>query len=91
MKSWKRVALLLVVLTVVTAAVAQGQPAPVDEFRPLTAEDMQEQIPAANLVFAAYATVWLVFSFYLFTLWRRVSSVESELRAVAAKFEGRRG
>lgn len=91
MNSWNRLGLLLVLWMIVATAAVQGQPAPVDEFLPMTAADMQEQIPAARLVFAAYAFVWLVFSFYLFTLWRRVSSVESELRAVTAKLEGHRG
>lgn len=88
MKSWTRVGLVLGLLVV--AVVAQAQPAPVDEFLPLSPEEIlagQEQIPAARLVFAAYAIVWLTFASYLLTLWRRVTQVERELRAVATKLE----
>ena len=89
MKPWIRV-LLVSGLLLLVAVTAQAQPAQVDEFVPLSPEQLiaeQEQIPAASLVFAAYATVWLVFAFYLFTLWRRVGQVESELRTVSATLE----
>jgi CcmD family protein len=89
MKPWIRV-LLVSGLLLLVAVVVQAQPAQVDEFVPLSPEQLlaeQEQIPAAGLVFAAYGTVWLVFAFYLFTLWRRVSQVESELRTVSSTLE----
>jgi CcmD family protein len=73
------------------ASLSAQSPAPVDEFRALSPEQLladQEQIPAARLVFAAYAIVWLTFALYLFSIWRRVSHVEKELRVVAAKLEG---
>lgn len=88
-KSWIRVLLVSAGLLLVAVAV-QAQPAPVDEFVPMTPEQLlaqQEQIPAARLVFAAYGAVWLAFAFYLFTLWRRLGQVESELRAVTALLE----
>ncbi len=82
---------LLLLGAVLGASLSAQMPAPVDEFVPLSPEQLladQEQIPAARLVFAAYAIVWLTFAFYLFSVWRRVSQVESELRVVAAKLEG---
>jgi CcmD family protein len=92
MKSWLRVwpVVTLLLLLVVAPVVVGAQPAQVDEFRPISPEDLaagQEQIPAARLVFAAYGTVWLTFAFYLLTLWRRLTQVESELRTVATKLE----
>jgi CcmD family protein len=90
MKSWMRVWMVLAVLLVVAVVAAQAQPAPVDEFLPLSPDQIQaeqDQIPAARLVFAAYGIVWLTFAFYLLSLWRRVTQVESELRAVATKLE----
>lgn len=90
MKSWIRVCGMLGLLLIVTVVVVQAQPAPVDEFVPLSPDQIQaeqDQIPAARLVFAAYGIVWLVFALYLLSLWRRVTQVESELRTVATKLE----
>lgn len=89
-KTWFRVWLAVAVLVVLAPVVLGAQPAQVDEFRALSPEEVaagQEQIPAARLVFAAYAIVWLTFAFYVLTLWRRITHVESELRTVAAKLE----
>jgi len=86
-RRWATRALLLLALV---PAVVQAQPAQVDEFRTLSPDEIaagQEQIPAARLVFAAYGIVWLTFAIYLFSLWRRVSQVEAELRTVATTLE----
>lgn len=80
---------LLVTAAWTVPVVAQG-PTQIDEFVPVGPGDLQEQIPVAPLVFAAYAIVWLVFAFYLFSVWRRVSRVEAELRSVTAKLEKNR-
>ncbi len=88
--SWFRVWLAVAVLIVLAPMALGAQPGQVDEFRALSPEEVaagQEQIPAAQLVFAAYAIVWLAFAFYLLSLWRRVTQVESELRTVATKLE----
>ncbi len=89
--SWIRVwPVIVLAMLVLVPMVLQAQPAQVDEFRPLSPEDLaagQEQIPAAQLVFAAYAIVWLTFAVYLVSLWRRVTQVEAELRTVATKLE----
>ncbi len=87
---WFRVWLAVAVLMVLAPMALGAQPTQVDEFRALSPEEVaagQEQIPAAQLVFAAYAIVWLAFAFYLLSLWRRVTQVESELRTVATKLE----
>jgi CcmD family protein len=89
-KNWFRVWLMVAALAVLAPMSLDAQPAQVDEFQALSAEELaadQEQIPAAQLVFAAYGIVWLAFAFYLLTLWRRVTQVESELRVVATKLE----
>lgn len=88
--SWLRLTLLLVILA---PAVLGAQPPPVDEFVPMTSEELeaeQEQIPAPGLVFAAYGVVWFAFTFYALTLWRRIARVESELRAVTTRLEQQR-
>jgi CcmD family protein len=38
-----------------------------------------EPLPAAPLVYFAYAFVWSALILYVFVLWRRVSKVEREL------------
>lgn len=89
-KNWFRVWLMVAALAVLAPMSLGAQPTQVDEFQALSAEELaadQEQIPAAQLVFAAYGIVWLAFAFYLLTLWRRVTQVESELRVVATKLE----
>ena len=89
-RPWFRILAALLLVLVLQPAALDAQPAPVEEFRPMTAEELaaeQEQIPAAGLVFAAYGIVWLTFAFYLLTLWRRVAKVESELKTVASKLE----
>jgi CcmD family protein len=64
---------------------------PASEFVPVAPGDLQqEQIPAANLVFAAYAFVWVAFVIYLFVLWQRLRKVEVELGEVRSKLGGRR-
>jgi len=52
---------------------------PQSEFVPVTPGAMQESIPAAPLVFAAYAFVWVALFAYIVLLWRRLTKVEREL------------
>jgi CcmD family protein len=67
--------------------VAQEQPAPkppsgfvaVDEVPP------GEQIPAINLVAAAYGFVWLALMGYVWSLGRRIRQVETELSELEAR------
>ena len=72
---------------------AQGQgpvTAAQDGFVPIRPGDVvQEQLPAAPLVFAAYAFVWLALATYVFLLWRRVSRVERELAQVSARLQAK--
>jgi CcmD family protein len=52
----------------------------------------QDTIPAARLVAIAYAFVWVALFAYLWSIWRRLSTVERELQSVARRVEtgGRR-
>jgi CcmD family protein len=50
----------------------------------------QDTIPAPRLVGAAYAFVWLALFVYLWSIWRRLSTVERELQAVSRRVEGSR-
>ena len=70
---------------------AQGQNPATEGFEPVKPGDLvTEQLPAAPLVFAAYAFVWLALVVYVFSLWRRMSRVERDLADVNARLQARR-
>jgi Heme exporter protein D (CcmD) len=60
-------------------AVLQQTP---EGFVPVTGGPQVEQIPAAPLVVASYAFFLLLMVFYLWTIWRRVGKVETDMRAL---------
>jgi CcmD family protein len=62
-------------------------PAAQSEFVPVNDLPPVDQLPAAPLLVAAYAFVWIAAMFYLWTIWRRLNKVETEMRAL----ESRRG
>ena len=51
-------------------------------FVPVAPGTQLEQIPAAPLVMASYAFFLLLMVFYLWTIWRRIGKVESEMQAL---------
>jgi hypothetical protein len=63
-------------------ALALFQPAAQGEFVPVTPGTATEQLPAGPLVIAAYAIIWVVMMFYLWTIWRRLNKVETDMRAL---------
>ncbi len=67
-------------------ALAGGQPQ--EEFVPLDQVPPEDQLPAAPLLIAAYAIVWLVVFGYLWSIWRRQSAVERELTDLSARAGG---
>jgi CcmD family protein len=80
----KRTALLLVLLAllpgVVLRAQQPAQPAAAQgDFVPVSALPQAEQLPAAPLVIAAYAFVWVALLAYVWSLWRRMTKLEREL------------
>jgi CcmD family protein len=68
------------------ALTAAAQPQPPKEFVPVDEVPPGEQIPAINLVAAAYGFVWLAMMGYVWSIARRLKTVESEL----ADLESRR-
>jgi CcmD family protein len=71
--------------------VAVQQPAPADdEFVPVSQLPPNEQLPAAPLLIAAYAFVWLALVAYLVALWRRLTRVEREIADVSRRLDERR-
>jgi CcmD family protein len=62
----------------------QGEYVPIDQLPP------GQQLPAAPLLIAAYAFVWLAVFFYVWSIWRRLDKVEAEMR-VFEKRQSHRG
>jgi CcmD family protein len=76
------------------AQVAQPGQRGGDGFEPVSSlpAPRREELPAAPMVMAAYAFVWVMVLGYVWSLWRRLGAVERELKAVARRVEeaGRR-
>jgi CcmD family protein len=80
----KKTVLLLVLLVLLPGALLWAQqPAPPaaaqGEFVPLSSIPQAEQLPAAPLLIAAYAFVWVALMAYVWSLWKRMAKLEREL------------
>jgi CcmD family protein len=67
------------------SASALQPPAGQSEFVPVDTLPPGDQLPAAPLLIAAYAFVWVAAMFYVWTVWRRLNKVETEMQALAQK------
>ena len=80
---------LLIALTsfvlLASSTFAQQQPAGQGGFVPVDSVPLSDQLPAAPLLITAYAFVWAAAMIYLWTIWRRLNKVETEMRALAQK------
>ncbi|MBM3750631.1 MAG: hypothetical protein FJW21_05545 [Acidimicrobiia bacterium] len=84
-------AVAVCVAAVSTAVLAQQPPAP-EGFIPMSEVTNREVLPAAPLVFYAYAFVWVALMGYLWVIWRRIGQVEQDLSAVTRRLnQGREG
>ena len=61
------------------AAAFEAQPQPPKEFVPVDEVPPGEQIPAINIVAAAYGFVWVAVMGYVWSIARRLKQVETEL------------
>ena len=82
--------LIATVITIPAAAVQQPPAAATEEYVPVDPNAQAEQLPAAPLVMAAYAVVWLAAIFYIWSLWRRLGRVEQELAQITRRVDGGR-
>ncbi len=73
------------VLLLAAPALALQPPPGQSEFVPIKDLPPTDQLPAAPYLITAYAFVWLAVVFYLFTIWRRLNKVETEMHALAQK------
>jgi CcmD family protein len=79
----------VIIFLLLNAAALMAQPGQT-EFIPVNELPAAEQLPAAPLVIAAYAFVWLAFLAYVFMTWRKVGKVEAEIGALSAQLAKRR-
>jgi len=81
MMTIRRLAASLVLAIALTAGVFAQQPPqrPTEEFVPVSELPPQEQLPSAPLVIAAYAFVWLALGGYVFSVARRLTTVQREV------------
>jgi len=84
-------ALTFVLTLALTAlpALAQQPPTAQGEFVPARDLPATESIPAATLLVAAYAFIWVAAIVYLFSIWRRLNKVEAEMHTLARKMSQR--
>ena len=68
------------------------QPSPGQtEFVPINQLPPADQLPAAPLLIAAYAFVWIVLMLYLWSIWRRLGKVEVDMRSLEQRTAARKG
>ena len=67
------------------SAAAFAQPPATEQYVPASQLPPTEQMPSAPYVIAAYALIWLIAMFYLWTIWRRIGKVEQDVNALARK------
>ncbi|MEE2638737.1 MAG: hypothetical protein VYE68_16060 [Acidobacteriota bacterium] len=91
-----RMSVLLVVVGLVAtggfgpvSVAAQPTEAAQDGFVPMGDIPPEDQLPAAPLLVAAYAVVWAIAIGYLWTIWRRLGTVEQELAEMARRVKSK--
>jgi CcmD family protein len=65
------------------AAAPAQPPAATDQYVPMDEIPEQDKLPAAPYLIGAYMVAWLVLLFYVWSLWRRLQTVEEELKRLA--------
>lgn len=70
-----------------TQAPLLAQPPQVNEYVPVTGPPT-ETVPAAPLLIGAYIIVWLGLMAYVWSIWRRLARVETEVQALQRRASG---
>lgn len=79
------VAALLAALLVGPVVAWAQPPAGQDEFVPASQLPAVDQLPGGPMVIAAYAFVWVALLVYVWSIWRRVQSVERDLAELSRR------
>jgi CcmD family protein len=74
--------LLFAVVPLMPVSLWAQQQEPLKGFVPVDQLPPADQLPAAPLLIAAYTFVWFAVLAYVWSVWRRMNRVESELRAL---------
>ena len=82
-------ALLIAAVLVAAPGLTAAQPPAQEGFVPVEQLPGQEEMPAAPLVAAAYAVAWAVVLIYLFSIWKRLGTVEREMAEVSRRIADR--
>jgi hypothetical protein len=82
-------ALVLLVALLALPGLAEAQPPATEGFVPVEDLHGQEEMPAAPLVAAAYGVAWAAVLIYLFSIWRRLGTVEREMAEVSRRIDAR--
>jgi hypothetical protein len=73
-------------LLVAAAAAAQQPTEPArDQYLPIDKLPPSERMPSAPFVIAAYALVWVIAMYYLWSIWRRTGKLEDDMQALARR------
>ncbi len=82
----RRVCIALASVVLLAApALAIQPPTAQSEYVPANPGTATEQLPAAPLLIGAYVFAWLAAMVYLWTIWRRLNKVETDMRALEQK------
>jgi type VI protein secretion system component VasF len=85
----RQIWIALVSLALEATLSAQEQPpASPDGFVPLSSLPPGEQLPAAPFLIGSYAFFLVLMLFYLWTIWNRLSKVETEMQALERRQGG---
>jgi CcmD family protein len=74
-------------LTSVPLFAQTPQKPPIDGYVPITGPP-PETVPAAPLLIGAYIIVWLGLMIYVWSIWRRLAKVETEMQALQRRTSG---
>lgn len=74
---------------VCTGTVLQAQAQePLSGFVPIDQVPRADQLPAAPLLIAAYAFIWMAVMVYVWSLWSRMNRVEADIRTLRKSAPG---
>jgi len=89
---WQRAAAVVLALWFTAAPLLALQPPPAqEEYLPIDQLPPTEQLPGGVFVIVAYGFIWVASMVYIWSLWRRLSKVESEMQALQRRSGGDRG